>query len=148
LQHAAKRAESLGCADRAVFQTCDVSDRTATSAAIGAAIDRAGDAPVLFYLRFFLHSIPEDVQDTLLGVISASARPGDTFAAEFRTDKDEDKSHVFLKHYRRFQNGPAFGVQLRERHNFTVLEEREGTGLAPYKDEDPELYRVIARRGG
>jgi hypothetical protein len=27
-----------------------------------------------------------------------------------------------------------------------VSHEEEGTGLAPYKDEDPVLYRVVATR--
>ena len=27
---------------------------------------------------------------------------------------------------------------------FTMLHEEEGTGLSPYKDEDPVLYRVVA----
>ena len=101
--------------------------------------------PVLFYLRFFLHSIPEGLQDSLLEVIGNCARPGDTLAAEFRTEEDESASKVHGQHYRRFQNGPAFGDQLRDR-GFAVLHEEEGTGLSPYKGEDPVLYRVIARR--
>jgi len=104
------------------------------------------DEPAMFYLRFFLHSITEDVQQGLLGVIRDLARPGDVFAAEFRTDKDQKKSKVHGKHYRRFQNGAEFGRRLLHDYGFTVLHEEEGTGLSPYKDEDPVLYRVIARR--
>ena len=108
-------------------------------------IASSADEPVLFYLRFFLHSIPEGLQDSLIEVISTCARPGDTLAAEFRTEEDESASKVHGQHYRRFQNGPAFGDQLRDR-DFAVLHEEEGTGLSPYKGEDPVLYRVIARR--
>lgn len=146
ITHAAKKAESMGFGDRVQFRACDVSDADALRTTLSEAIAVTPDAPVLFYLRFFLHSIPEDVQQTLLGVIDECARSGDIFAAEFRTDKDETIKKVHTKHYRRFQNGPAFGVTLREKHGFELLEEREGTGLSPYQDEDPELYRVIARR--
>ena len=44
---------------------------------------------MLFYMRFFLHSIPADVQAGLMSTISDVARSGDVLAAEFRTDKDE-----------------------------------------------------------
>ena len=100
----------------------------------------------MFYLRFFLHSIPEEVQETLMGVIRDQARSGDVFAAEFRTDEDEKRSKVHGQHYRRFQNGPAFGARLEGDYGFTVLHDEVGTGLSPYKGEDPVLYRVIARR--
>jgi acetylornithine/succinyldiaminopimelate/putrescine aminotransferase len=101
----------------------------------------------LFYLRFFLHAVPEDVQETLLSVITECARPGDMFAAEFRSEADQERAKTHTKHYRRFQNGPAFGVALHDRYGFAVLDEVEGTGLAVYGDEDPVIYRVIARFG-
>ncbi len=100
---------------------------------------------MLFYLRFFLHAIPEEVQADLLKAIDAHARPGDLFAAEFRTDKDEATTKVHSKHYRRFQNAAEFGAA-RRGYGFTVVHEEEGTGLSPYKGEDPVLYRVVARR--
>jgi SAM-dependent methyltransferase len=146
VEHATKKAAAMSLADRVGFQTCDVGDADQLRDIVSEVLATSPAAPVLFYLRFFLHSIPEDVQDTLMGVIAATARPGDLFATEFRTDADEAKSKVHTKHYRRFQNGPAFGVQLAVQHGFTVIEEQEGTGLAPYQDEDPEIYRVIARR--
>ena len=139
-------AEELGLGDRVRFRGVDVSDTETLSAILRETIEGSPDAPVLFYLRFFLHSIPEDVQDGLLGVIDSVARPGDMFAAEFRTDQDQARKHVHRKHYRRYQNGPAFGVALRERYGFDVLHEQESTGLSPYRDEDPMLFRVIARR--
>lgn len=145
VRHASERAAKLGL-DRVEFVTCDVSDAAAVRAVLTGAREASGGSPMLYYLRFFLHSIPLEVQNTLLGVIEECARSGDVFVAEFRTDKDAAKRKVHHKHYRRFQNGPEFGAQLQERYGFDLLEESEGTGLAPYKDEDPELYRVIARR--
>jgi hypothetical protein len=67
-------------------------------------------------------------------------------AAEFRTDKDEELTKVHADHYRRYQNGPMFGDALRARYGFTIVDAVEGRGLSPYRDEDPELYRVIARK--
>jgi hypothetical protein len=146
VKNAGKKAEVLGIADRATFHVCDVGDVENLKANLNEAFSASPDAPVMFYLRFFLHSIPEEVQNTLMDVLGEVARPGDMFAAEFRTTKDEAIQKVHGNHYRRFQDGPAFGRALADKHGFEVLFEVEGTGLSPYKGEDPELYRVIARR--
>ena len=64
-----------------------------------------------------------------MGVIAELARPGDWFAAEFRTDEDADEQKVHQKHYRRFQNGPAFGRKVEQRYGFTVVDVQEGQGV-------------------
>ncbi len=148
VRHAAKKAESMGFADRVRFRACDVGEDAALRAALGDEVANSPDAPVLFYARFFLHSITEETQEILMAAIRDTARPGDMFAAEFRTDKDEANTKVHTKHFRRFQNGPAFGVRLVQDYGFEVLFELEGNGLSVYKGEDPELYRVVARKAG
>lgn len=145
IKNATEAAARAGVADRTRFLRCDVSEAAQLRAALGDAVGSAG-GPVLFYLRFFLHSIPESAQETLMSTLSDTARPGDCFAAEFRTDKDADAKKVHGAHYRRFQNGPAFGALLRDQYRFQVLTEQEGSGLSPYRGEDPDLYRVFARR--
>jgi SAM-dependent methyltransferase len=145
VQHARQKAEEIGLGDLVRFEVCDVSVADDVSAMLAAATSDPR-VPVLFYLRFLLHAVHEDVQATLMRVIADVARPGDMFAAEFRTDRDKALSKTHQRHYRRFQSGPAFGHALQEEFGFEVLDEQEGTGLSVYGDEDPELYRVIARR--
>ena len=145
VQHARDKAAEMDLSDRVQFQVCDVADADDARTVLSG-VTSDPDASVLFYLRFFLHSVPKDVQDTLMQTIADVARPGDMIAAEFRTDKDEARSKTYGDHYRRFQNGAAFGRELHQRYGFEVLHEEEGTGLSVYGDEDPELYRVIARR--
>jgi SAM-dependent methyltransferase len=145
VRRASERAAELGLEARVRFAVCDLADAEAFSRMVAELSDEAS-GPRLFYLRFLLHSIPAEVQETLLTTIGACATPGDQLAAEFRTDKDEQLNKAFGKHYRRYQDGPQFGVDLRERYGFEVLEEVEGQGLSPYQDEDPYLYRVIAVR--
>lgn len=144
VREATRKAAELGLADRLAFVACDVSHAERLRDVLTAA--RLGEDPMVFYARFFLHSIPEDVQRTLLGVVAACARPGDFFVAEFRTDRDEVLHKTYGDHFRRFQNGPAFGRALRDRYGFVPLVEQEGNGFSPYRGEDPQLYRVIARR--
>lgn len=146
IRHAAEKAREMGLADRLAFTACDVSDLPALAAVLGAARERAAGGPLLFYARFFLHSVPEHVQESLLEVVRERARAGDWFAAEFRTVGDAAARKVHEAHYRRFQDGPAFGRRLAAVHGWDVVDEVEGTGLSPYCGEDPVLYRVLARR--
>lgn len=146
VRHADKKAHDMGMYPRVQFQACDVGEADPLRAVLTGAIERAGDSAITFYARFFLHSIPEDVQETLMTTVASVARPGDRFAAEFRTTADADLAKVHTKHYRRFQDGWAFGNALREKYGFDVEFEVEDTGFSPYKDEDPVLYRVVATK--
>jgi SAM-dependent methyltransferase len=143
IEHATSGAEAMGLGEAARFRVCDVADVDD----LGRALDVVGDSPgpALFYLRFFLHAIHECAQEALLDAVGSHARAGDLFAAEFRTDKDEQNVKVHTKHYRRFQNADAFARELEGR-GWSILHFEEGTGLSPYRDEDPVLCRVIARR--
>lgn len=141
------RAKELGVAEHAAFEVCDVSDSEALGRALRTFRDRQ-DGPVLFYLRFFLHSIRAEVQETLLTQIRSVARDGDLFAAEFRTDEDEKRKKTFGNHYRRFQNAAEFRASMEGRYAVDVLKDQESDGLSPYGDEDPILYRLIGRYRG
>jgi len=145
IRHAADHAARSGVSDRVRFRVCDVADVDDLGYALDEVVD-VSSGPVLFYLRFFLHAITADVQVRLLDALVVHSRPGDLFAAEFRTDKDKANTHVHGKHYRRFQNADEFRESLTKRFASEVLFEVEDTGLSPYGDEDPVLYRVIARR--
>jgi hypothetical protein len=147
IAHATKKAQEMSLTSTVEFTACDVGDAETLRATLTAVRGEKPDRPLLFYARFFLHSITEDVQRTMMTVIQQCSRHGDQFAAEFRTDKDEATAKVHGDHYRRFQNGPTFGRQLSREYGFTTkLVEQEGNGFSPYKGEDPHLYRVIARR--
>ncbi len=146
IERATKKAADVGLDGNLTFDVVDVADSDRVAAAIAAARERAGGSSLLFYLRFFLHSIPADVQDALMTNIASAARPGDAFAAEFRTDKDEALDKVHGRHYRRFQSASAFAQSLAGEYGFDVEFELESQGLSPYKGEDPVLYRVVARR--
>ncbi|KQY50215.1 class I SAM-dependent methyltransferase [Nocardioides sp. Root140] len=145
IDHATHGATEAGL-ERVAFVVCDVAVPGALEASLEEVIAGA-EGPVAFYLRFFLHAVHEQVQDVVLDAIASTARPGDLFAAEFRTDKDEANAKIHGNHYRRFQSAETFRSSLEERHGFEVLYDIEGTGLSPYRNEDPVLYRVIARRG-
>lgn len=147
IRHASKKAGQLGLGDCVTFTPCDVGNAERLRAVLEQTRSVSSQVPVLYYARFSLHSIPKDIQRTLLDVIKQHARSGDWFAAEFRTDRDEANVKVHGDHYRRFQNGQDFKRRLVEDYEFSsILLEQEGNGLSPYKGEDPYLYRIIAQR--
>ena len=143
IEHAQSRAVTQGLANVS-FRVCDVAEVDGLGQALQEVVDHSS-GPTLFYLRFFLHAIHEDVQEALLTAIDTHARPDDLFAAEFRTDKDEHTSKVHTKHYRRFQQAATFVSDLSER-GWEIVHEEESSGLSPYQGEDPVLCRVVARR--
>jgi hypothetical protein len=145
IEHASAHAAEIGLGEKVSFRTCDVADVDDLGRAMDQ-ITEAAHGPVAFYMRFFLHAIPEDVQRGLMKAIDTHARPGDYLVAEFRTDKDEANAKVHTKHYRRLQNAEEFRDSLGLQYNFEVLHFEEGTGLSPYKGEDPVLTRVVAKR--
>lgn len=146
IRHATEKADERGLSQHVRFIVSDVSDKIHLRNLFGTVLETANGHPVLFYARFFLHSISSDVQEGLMTGISTAARTGDVFAAEFRTTEDRNRSKVYAGHYRRFQDGQEFGIKLDGAYGFERLMEQQGAGLSPYKGEDPVLYRVIARK--
>lgn len=146
VKHANAKKDDLAAGGQLEFAACDIANGERLVETIAALRDRSPDGRVLFYMRFFLHSISEEDQDSLLTLLRDASQAGDAIAVEFRTDRDAAAKHEHGNHFRRYQNGQAFGQALRERYGFEVVVELEGNGLSPYKGEDPQLYRAVAIR--
>lgn len=132
----------------AEFRECDLADAAQVRAALTEVLAAAGERPVLFYARFLFHAVPPQVQELVLTELAALARPGDGFAAEFRTLADEAlPKNRTPRIGRRYLDGPALGARLVA-DGWDLLDEVEATGLAPLEKEDPMLYRVVARWTG
>ena len=124
------------------FQAGDVANGAVVRTAIRRARSHPGDA-ICCYLRFFLHSLPEGIEDRLLSAIADATVKGDVFAAEFRTIQDKDLAKVHGEHYRRFIDPASIEAKLAK-FGFEVTYAQEGRGLSIYKGEDPHLARIIA----
>ena len=100
---------------------------------------------VIVYSRFFVHAIPEASQITLLQVLKKLGRIAPlTCYFEFRTLKDAERKKTFEKHYRRFISLSEFVSSLLECAEMTIIEQREGMGMARFGDEDPWIGRVVS----
>jgi tellurite methyltransferase len=91
----------------------------------------------IVYSRFFLHSItPEEVAE----IIRLTPR---YFIAEARHVGDNPA--VYPEHERHYVDGQLL-LDILADNGFVVHFYEMGRGLAPYKNEDPLLMRVIAKR--
>lgn len=98
---------------------------------------------ILFYSRFFLHSLEEATGNKFLENVAGLMEQGDAFALEFRTPQDESVAKVHGNHFRIFRAPKAIQSILAKLGMKTILYQ-EGNGFAPYKDEDPYLCRIVA----
>jgi hypothetical protein len=97
---------------------------------------------LVVYMRFFLHSIPEKTQESILDAV-ARVPTRLNVALEFRTDQDASQPKVYGEHYRRFIK-PSEVTNALTARGFEITYEKQGTGLSPFGEEDPHLARILA----
>lgn len=130
------------------FQTVDVGQQKELSEAIDYVSNKARSKGkiLVIYLRFFLHSIDQETEETLLTTVSKYLQSGDIFAAEFRTIEDEEREKVYADHFRRYIVAEELLRDLEEKYQLTKILFEKGTGLAKYKNEDPYVARIIMKK--
>ena len=99
----------------------------------------------ILYMRFFLHSIPKEIENIILENSSKIMKKDYLLACEFRTEKDKKAKHIYEKHYRRFIPMKDMIMELKK-YGFDITHSEESQGLSPFKDEDPFLCRIIAKK--
>ena len=103
------------------------------------------------YSRFTFHSINEKKEDRTLDWIRDNLRGGLFFLEArsindpmFKLGKNLSHNENFTNHYRRYMNLDVFCDKLESR-NFEILYKIEDKDLAPHKDENPYVVRIIAK---
>ena len=105
------------------------------------------------YSRFTLHSIKLEEENRTLSWCYTNLKPGGKLMLEVRSIKDElfgqgiavEESAFITDHYRRFANYDNLLKKLEEL-NFNIEYSVEDKGLAVYKEEDPVVIRIIAKK--
>ena len=101
----------------------------------------------IIYCRFVLHAISEDDLDSLLSWIYDFLPDGGLFFSESRSDKSslEETGKHFKPHFRRLLNKDEISDTLVEK-GFLIESLIESDNLANYKDENPFVIRIIAKK--
>lgn len=101
---------------------------------------------IVVYNRFFLHSIPEEIEDLLLDVLTKVIQVPYKFISEFRTKEDEALDKIYDNHYRRYVDTNKFLAKLIQL-NFELICFEKKQGFSPYKNENPFLARMVLEKG-
>jgi len=105
------------------------------------------------YSRFTLHAVDEMSENRTLGWIEDSLSQKGLFFLEARSIKDElfgegnrvGKNEYFTDHYRRFLDFKTIKDKI-EKTGLNIVYSIESKGLAIYKNEDPTVIRIIAKK--
>lgn len=107
------------------------------------------------YSRFTIHSINYQQEIMTLKWVKEHLKSNGLFLMEVRSIKDElfqagtqvenEDNAKITDHYRRFIRFDRLKQDIRKL-GLTIEYSVESNGLAPYKDEDPTVIRVIAKK--
>ena len=105
------------------------------------------------YSRFTFHSINEKKEDNTLNWIESNIKTEGLFLLEARSIKDPmykkgkslSDNENFTDHYRRYMDLKSIISKL-EKRGFSIIYKIESDGLAVYKDDDPVVIRIIAKK--
>ena len=107
------------------------------------------------YSRFTFHAISENQEDEVLNWIKKHLNQNGLFLLEVRSINDElfsegvdvenEKNAKITSHYRRFSD---FNIIKQKLLNlgFSIVFSVEDNNLAKYKDENPVVIRIVAKR--
>ncbi|MDR6757849.1 hypothetical protein J2Y48_003146 [Mycoplana sp. BE70] len=127
------------------FEQVDVRETEALTSIIKA-FSKAAGGPIAVYSRFFLHSIDDAGEASVLRAIKDALPTGSSVFLEFRTHLDQHLTKTHGGHYRRFVNPDDFEKRVANLKVFEIVQRQEGQGLATYKDEDPHIARFELRK--
>lgn len=105
------------------------------------------------YSRFTFHSINENKENRTLDWIEANLKKDALFLLEARSINDPmfkqgealSETENFTTHYRRYMDLDSIINKLESR-NFEILFKIEDNNLAIYKDDNPYVIRIIAKK--
>lgn len=110
-------------------------------------VDSMGNgSEICFYSRFVMHSIGEEQQESFMLALRKLMKKGDQIFFEFRSLEDKLTAKVFGNHYRRYVDTDQFIQKLEEIAGLDVVYSITGRGMAMFKNEDPSVSRVIAKK--
>ena len=105
------------------------------------------------YSRFTFHSINETKEDRTLDWIRSNLKKGGCFLLEarsindpmFKQGKNLSETENFTTHYRRYMDLNKI-INKLEARNFEIIYKIEDNNLAVYKDDNPYVIRIIAKK--
>jgi len=124
----------------------DLTSKESIQKTVDHAREKAGKKDIVFYSRFVIHSIDDEQELMFLEILSNCLRPDELVYFEFRSKEDSELIKHYVGHFRRYIDTDSFSQQLVQELGFEIEYSITGKGMAKFKEEDPFVSRVIARK--
>lgn len=99
--------------------------------------------PAMLYGRFLIHALQDHGRQALWRMAGTALEAGGSLYLEFRTGKDAGARHEFGEHFRKFLDTDMVVDEIVE-WGGTIEYRHEDHGLAPYRNEDPHVCRLVS----
>ena len=139
-------ARSRGLHDRVLFLQGDLSSHADVENLVQIARGKNDSASLVFYCRFVLHSLDEAEEDRFLPALSGCMKQNEYVFFEFRSREDVNRQKHYPDHFRRYLDTAIFQRKLEDSWGFSLEYSVTGIGMAKYKEEDPVVTRIFARK--
>ena len=142
----AHEAGMRGLHDKVSFLQGDLSSLPDVENIVRIARKKNDNGSLAHYSRFVLHSLDESEEDRFLAALAGCMKPDERVFFELRTKQDADRYKHYPEHFRRYLDTDKFQLKLSDNLGFSVEYAVTGSGMAKYKQEDPLVSRVFARK--
>lgn len=130
----------------AFFLRGDVTNKQHVDDMMAVARSKETHGKMIFYSRFVMHTLDDNQEDRFLNIVSTAMLPDERLYLEFRSKEDAKLSKHYGNHFRRYIDTDLFQKKLTQNHPFSVDYTITGQGMAKFKQEDPVVSRIIARK--
>ncbi len=141
-----REAGLRGLGDRVSFLQGDLSSNADIDSVVQIARAKSSRDILAFYSRFVLHSLDDTEENRFLLALSAVMKQNECVFLEFRAKEDSVRQKHFPNHFRRYIDSTVFQRKLEDAWGFSLQYSVTGTGMAKYKEEDPVVTRIFARK--
>ena len=142
----AQEARSRGLYDRVLFLQGDLSAHADVENIVRIARKKNDYGSLVFYCRFVLHSLNEAEENRFLPSLSGCMKQNEYVFFEFRSKEDVNRQKHYPDHFRRYLDAAVFQRKLEDSWGFHIEYSVTGIGMAKYKEEDPVVTRIFARK--
>lgn len=146
IQIGGEEASLRGLDDKVLFLQGDLSSYPDIKNTIEIARKKNKNAPLVHYSRFVLHTLDDSEEDKFLLALSECMKQDEYIFFEFRAKEDINRHKHHPDHFRRYIDATVFQRKLEDGCGFFLDYSVTGVGMAKYKEEDPVVTRVFARK--
>ena len=141
-----QEADRRGLGGRVMFLHGNLCYREDVENAVRIARQRGDGEALAFYSRFVLHALNEVEEERFLLALSTCMNNNERVFFEFRSKEDARRAKHYPNHFRRYLDSTAFEQKLEDKWGFSLEYSITGVGMAKYREEDPIVTRIFAKK--